>query len=164
MLNTDITDRRTVLSRMARGVIAAGIAPVAFGAEPWVEGELIKPADLAKQIGAGTAPLIICVAFPSPYHQTHVRRAKYAGPANKPEGIKDLGVLARTLSEDAEVVVYCGCCPMKYCPNIRPAYETLKRMAFKAVRVLNIPSNLHNDWATKGYPSEPPQAPRIVGV
>jgi thiosulfate/3-mercaptopyruvate sulfurtransferase len=45
---------------------------------------------------------------------------------------------------------------MKDCPNIRPAYETIKRMGFKAVRVLSIPNNMHNDWTMKGYPSEPP--------
>jgi hypothetical protein len=160
---TRMTSRREALSRIAQAVVVAGFAPPAFGADPWTESELLKPVELAKQIEAGTAAPIICVAFPFLYRQRHVRGAKYAGPANKPEGIKDLESLAATLSNDSEVVIYCSCCPMKDCPNIRPAYETLKRMGFKTVRVLNIPNNLHNDWTTKGYPSEPPQAPRIVG-
>jgi hypothetical protein len=159
-----MTNRREVLSRIAQGVVLLGFAPAAFGAEPWAERELIEPADLAKQIEAGTAPSIICVTFPFLYRQRHVRGAKYAGPGNKPEGIEDLEAFAATLSKGSEVVVYCGCCPMKDCPNIRPAYETLKRMGFKSVRVLNIPNNLHNDWITKGYPSEPPQAPRTPGA
>lgn len=158
------TTRRDIFSRMAQGLVAAGLAPAAFGAEPWAESEVIKPADLAKQMEAGTAPPIICVAFPVLYRQRHIRGAKYAGPGNKPDGIKELEALAATLAKDSEVVIYCGCCPMKDCPNIRPAYETLKRMGFKAVRVLNIPNNMHNDWVTKGYPSEPPQAPRAAGV
>ena len=159
-----MTNRRELLTRMTQGFLVAGFAPGAFGAEPWTESELIRPLDLAKQIEAGTAPPIICVAFPHLYSQRHVRGAKYAGPGNKPEGIKDLEALAATLSKDSAVIVYCGCCPMKDCPNIRPAYETLKRMGFKAVRVLNIPNNMHNDWTTKGYPCEPPQAPRTASA
>jgi thiosulfate/3-mercaptopyruvate sulfurtransferase len=159
-----LTNRREMLSRIAQGIMVARFAPAAFGAEPWTDSELIKPADLAKQIEAGAAPPIVCVAFPFLYRQRHIRGAKYAGPGDKPEGIKDLEALAATLSKDSEVVVYCGCCPMKDCPNIRPAYDTLKRMGFKRVRVLNIPNNMHNDWITKGYPSEPPQAPRIPGA
>ena len=154
------TNRRQALSRMAQGLLVAGAVPAAFGADPWAESELIKPADLAKQMETGSAPPIICVAFPVLYRQRHIRGAKYAGPGNKPEGIKELEVLAAALSKDSDVVIYCGCCPMKDCPNIRPAYETLKRMGFKAIRVLNIPNNMHNDWTTKGYPSEPPQEPR----
>jgi hypothetical protein len=153
-------NRRQALDRIAQGITCVGFAPAAFGAEPWTEDEVIQPADLAKRIEAGTAPPIICTAFPFLYRQRHLRGAKYAGPGNKPEGIKDLETLAASLSKDSEVVVYCGCCPMKDCPNIRPAYETLKRMGFTKVRVLNIPNNVHNDWTTKGYPSEPPQAPR----
>jgi 3-mercaptopyruvate sulfurtransferase SseA len=158
-----MTNRREVLSHLAQGLIAAGLPRVAFGADPWIESELVKPADLAKQIDAKTAAPIICVAFPVLYRQRHIRGAKYAGPGNTPEGIKDLERLAATFSKDSEVVVYCGCCPMKDCPNIRPAYETLRRMGIKAVRVLNIPNNLHNDWTTKGYPCEPPQVPRMIG-
>ena len=153
-----------MVSRIVQGLSWAGLARTAFGAEPWTEEELIKPADLARQIEAGTAPSIICVAFPTLYRQRHIRGAKFAGPANKPEGIKELAALAATMAKDSEVVVYCGCCPMKDCPNIRPAYESLKRMGFKAVRVLNIPNNMHNDWTTKGYPCEPPQAPRVPGA
>lgn len=143
---------------------AATMAASALGAEAWTESELMKPADLAKRIEAGTAPPVLCVAFPVLYRQRHIRGAKYAGPGNKPEGIKDLEALAAQLPKGSEVVLYCGCCPMDHCPNIRPAYAALKRMGFTAVRVLNIPNNMHNDWTTKGYPSEPPQAARSSGA
>ena len=159
-----MTNRREALSCMVGGFLASGFARAGFGADPWTESELVKPAELAKQIEAGTAPPVICVAFPLLYRQRHIRGAKYAGPGNKPEGIQDLEALAGTLSKDSEIVIYCGCCPMKDCPNIRPAYEALKGMGFKAVRVLSIPNNVHNDWTTKGYPSEPPQAPRTPGA
>ena len=150
----------------SRREVLAGLclAPVVFGADPWTQEELIRPADLSKRIQDGTAPTVICVAFPVLYRQRHVLGAKYAGPGNTAEGIKELETLAGTLSKDAEAVLYCGCCPMKDCPNIRPAYDTMKRLGFTKVRVLNIPNNLHNDWTVKGHPSEPPQAPRIPGA
>jgi len=43
---------------------------------------------------------------------------------------------------------------MKDCPNIRPAYRTLKSMGFERLMVLNLPSNFHTDWVAKGYPVE----------
>jgi hypothetical protein len=43
---------------------------------------------------------------------------------------------------------------MVKCPNIRPAYRTLKELGFQHVRVLNINTNMHEDWFGKGYPAE----------
>jgi hypothetical protein len=58
------------------------------------------------------------------------------------------------LPKDADIVVYCGCCPMVKCPNIRPAYRTLKELGFTHIRVLDVPTNMHDDWYAKNYPSE----------
>jgi len=156
-------NRRDVLIGTAQAFTAVGFTRRVFGADPWMESEIIQPAELAKRM-AGAAPPIVCVAFPRLYKQRHIQGAKFAGPGNKPEGITDLEALASTVSKDSEVVIYCGCCPMKDCPNIRPAYDALKRLGFTKVRVLNIANNFHNDWTTKGYPSEPPQAPRTAGA
>jgi hypothetical protein len=43
---------------------------------------------------------------------------------------------------------------MTKCPNIRPAYRTLKELGFTHIRVLSLPENLHADWVSKDYPSE----------
>ena len=64
------------------------------------------------------------------------------------------------MAKDADLVIYCGCCPMVKCPNVRPAYRTLKEMGFTRVRVLHIPTNMHTDWYTKDYPSEAGSTPR----
>jgi hypothetical protein len=152
-------NRRDVLTATAQALSAVCFTGRAFGADPWTEDEIIQPAELAKRM-AGAAPAIVCVAFPTLYKQRHIRGAKFAGPGGKPAGIKELEAAAAAIAKDSEVVIYCGCCPMKDCPNIRPAYEALKRLGFTKVRVLNIPNNLHNDWITKGYPAEPPPAPR----
>jgi hypothetical protein len=58
------------------------------------------------------------------------------------------------MAKDSDIVIYCGCCPMERCPNIRPAWNALKEQGFTHVRVLNIPTNMSADWYQKDYPSE----------
>jgi hypothetical protein len=43
---------------------------------------------------------------------------------------------------------------MVKCPNIRPAYRTLKELGFTHVRVLSLATNLHTDWVSKDFPVE----------
>jgi hypothetical protein len=74
-----------------------------------------------------------------------------AGPASKTEGIADLHPAVASLAKSSAIVIYCGCCPMKDCPNIRPAYRTLKELGFNNLRVLDLPTNFHTDWVLKGY-------------
>ena len=78
-----------------------------------------------------------------------------AGAGSKPEGIEALKKLVSGSPKDAEIVIYCGCCPMDKCPNIRPAYRALKEAGYTRIRVLNIPTNMSTDWYSKNYPSEP---------
>jgi hypothetical protein len=122
--------------------------------DPWASGELLQPADLATAIQSGKAPILLSVAFPVLYRGKHIVQAINAGPTSKPEGIEALKIAAAKLPKDADVVIYCGCCPMVKCPNIRPAYRTLKELGFTHIRVLSLPENLHTDWVGKGYPSE----------
>ncbi len=126
----------------------------AQAADPWAQSELLQPAELAKAIESGKAPIILSVAFPVLYKGKHIVHAINAGPASKPEGIEALKSAVAKLPKDADLVIYCGCCPMVKCPNIRPAYRTLKELGFRRVRVVSIPANLHTDWVTKGYPTE----------
>jgi len=83
------------------------------------------------------------VAFPVLYKLKHVAHAEYAGPGSKAEGIGMLKAAVAKLPKDADLVIYCGCCPMVKCPNIRPAYAALKQMGFTHVRVLSIPENMN---------------------
>ena len=116
---------------------------------------LVEPADLVKTLeSAAKKPTVICVAFPVLYRSKHITGALYAGPGNKPEGIEALKKAVAGMPKDADIVVYCGCCPMERCPNIRPAHQALKEAGFTKVRVLRIPTNMPTDWYTKGYPSE----------
>jgi thiosulfate/3-mercaptopyruvate sulfurtransferase len=140
--------------------IAALASCVCWGQEttsdPWAAREVLQPAELAKVIQSGKAPIVLSVAFPVLYHGKHIVHAINAGPTSKPEGIEALKTAVAKLPKDADLVIYCGCCPMLKCPNIRPAYRTLKDLGFTHIRVLNVPTNLHTDWVSKDYPSEGP--------
>ena len=121
---------------------------------PWSSSELMEPSGLAQAIQSGKAPMILSVAFPVLYRGKHIVHAINAGPASKPDGIEALKTAVANLPKDADLVIYCGCCPMVKCPNIRPAYRTLKELGFTHIRVLNLSTNFHTDWVSKGYPSE----------
>jgi hypothetical protein len=135
------------LSSLALPVLAADQPK-----DPWSPLELIAPADLAKRMKDGESMHIICAAFPVLYRQRHIAGAVLAGPGNKPEGITALDAALKDIPNDARVVLYCGCCPMQQCPNIRPAYAEAKKLGFKDVLVLDLPHNFHTDWVAKGYP------------
>jgi thiosulfate/3-mercaptopyruvate sulfurtransferase len=136
------------------------------GADPWPTSDLMAPLELAKILNSSKArPAILCVAFPVLYRKRHIIHAEFAGPGNKPEGIEDLKSASAKLDKNTEVVLYCGCCPMVRCPNIRPAYRTMKELGFSKVRVLNLADSFHTDWVSRGYPVEeqlgvPISAPR----
>jgi thiosulfate/3-mercaptopyruvate sulfurtransferase len=122
--------------------------------DPWQNSDLLEPVQLAQQIQSAKPPVIICVAFPVLYRSKHILHAVAAGPGSKPEGLGALKQAVAKLPKDADIVIYCGCCPMVKCPNIRPAYGTLKEMGFTHIRVLDIATNMHTDWYEKNYPSE----------
>src|SRR5215467_9740080 len=145
---------RTMASRLLRAATLLA-ATLAFCQEL----PLLEPADLAKTLeSAARKPAVICVAFPVLYRSKHITNAVFAGPGNKPEGIEALKKAVAGMPKDADIVLYCGCCPMERCPNIRPAYQALKDAGFTRVRVLRIPTNMATDWYTKGYTSEAGQA------
>lgn len=137
----------TTLIQAARASGASG--------DPWSQSELIEPAVLANQLGSDAQQLhIFCVTFPFLYRQKHIPHAQFTGPAEKPEGIAELRSAVASLPKNAPIVIYCGCCPMDKCPNIRPAYRALQELGFKHIQVLNLPTNFHTDWTAKGYPVE----------
>jgi len=122
--------------------------------DPWPKANLMEPAQLAQEIQSAKPPVIISVAFPVLYRSKHILHAVAAGPGNKPEGLDALKQAVAKLPKNADIVIYCGCCPMVRCPNIRPAYSTLQDLGFTHVRVLDVPTNMHTDWYEKNYPSE----------
>ncbi len=144
--------------RVALFVLTSALCFSQSSGDPWPSSSLLEPAVLAKSLQSPKPPTVIAVAFPVLYNSKHIVHALFAGPGSKPEGIDALKKAVATLPKDAALVIYCGCCPMDKCPNIRPACRTLKEMGFTHIRVLDIPTNMHTDWFSKDYPSEPGSA------
>jgi len=123
--------------------------------DPWTKSEIVEPEVIAKALQSSAAPAhIICVAFPLLYNSKHLPKAVFAGPGSKPDGIEMLKKAVAGLPKDADILLYCGCCPMDKCPNLRPAFKTLKELGYTHVRVLNIPTNMSTASYTKNYPTE----------
>lgn len=121
---------------------------------PWTSADLVQPETLAKAIQAKTAPKILYVGFPVLYRAAHIPGAVMSGPASKDTGLDSLKTELSKLPKNAEVVLYCGCCPWDKCPNVRPAFKLAREMGFPRVKLLVIPTNMHTDWVAKGYPVE----------
>jgi thiosulfate/3-mercaptopyruvate sulfurtransferase len=126
--------------------------------DPWPPADLVEPSALAQTLESAHPPTVIAVPFPVLYRSKHILHAIDGGAGSKPEGLETLKKAVASLSKDADIVIYCGCCPMVKCPNVRPAYRTLKDLGFTHIRVLDIPTNMHTDWYAKNYPSEPGSA------
>jgi 3-deoxy-D-arabino-heptulosonate 7-phosphate (DAHP) synthase class II len=74
------------------------------------------------------------------------------GPAMRAENLNTLKQKLGKVAKNAQIVVYCGCCPFSRCPNIRPAMKLLKDMQFTNYKLLNLSQNVKVDWIDKGYP------------
>ena len=157
-MRIQLLNRRVFILSSPAAALAL-VAPTVHGAqsnqEPWSSGQLMSADELARILKTkDNSPHIICVTFPILFRQKHISHATLAGPGNKPEGLNELRRVTEKLSRQSEIVLYCGCCPMKDCPNIRPAFRVLTDQKFERVRVLNLATNFHTDWVAKGYPSE----------
>lgn len=130
------------------------VTAVAQQSDPWPSAAVLAPAKLAAELKTGAAPHIIYVGFPILFKGAHISKASFAGPCSKQEGLDLLTQSVKTLPHDAEIVIYCGCCPFVRCPNVRPAFRALHEAGFSNVKVLQLDTNLHTDWVEKGYPVE----------
>ena len=117
--------------------------------EPWTADQLMVPADLATIINdSAAAKLLIINVGPAGL----IKDAINIGPASDKENLKKLKELLSKEKKDREIVIYCGCCPFKNCPNIRPAFSLLSSMKFTNHKLLDLPHNLKVDWINPGYP------------
>src|SRR5579884_773036 len=103
--------------------------------------DLISPADLAARLKLPGKPLVFYVGFPVLYRTNHIPGALFAGPASKPDGLEALKQAVAKLPKDADIVIYCGCCPWNHCPNVRPAFRALRDLGYTRVKVVEIPTN-----------------------
>lgn len=114
----------------------------------------VEPADLAKEIAGNDKPIIVCVGVRVLFEGAHVPGAIFHGAASTTEGLDDLKKWAKGEPKDANIVLYCGCCPLTRCPNARPATAAMQQMGFTKIRTLRLPTDFKTDWIDKGYPVE----------
>lgn len=116
---------------------------------PWKDSQLIEPRDLMAAIkGPATSkPVIFNIGFVN-----DIPGAINIGAVNEPDNLAKFDKQLKDLKKDTPIVIYCGCCPFKDCPNVRPAFKYLTNQGFKNHRLLNLPQNLKADWINKGYP------------
>jgi 3-mercaptopyruvate sulfurtransferase SseA len=122
--------------------------------EPWTASQTEQPASLAKELANSKEkkPLVVCAGFRDRYEKGHIPGAAFYGPASTEKGLEDLKKWAQDVPHTQAVVIYCGCCPMTQCPNVRPAFKALQEMGFKEVRVLVIKKDFPTNWVAQGYP------------
>jgi thiosulfate/3-mercaptopyruvate sulfurtransferase len=122
--------------------------------DPWTTAQTVPPAQLVSELQQERDPpvLVIYVGTRILYHGAHIPGAAYYGPGWSEQGITDLKKYAATLPKNSDVVLYCGCCPLEKCPNLRPAFSALKDNGFARLRVLILPTSFNTDWVEKGYP------------
>jgi len=130
--------------------------PVLTAANDWTPppAELVSPAQLNAELAAVKSGKIVLihVGFSRMYQMAHIPGSHYTGAGSREEGVVGLRKLVAGLPRRQHIVIYCGCCPWKDCPNIQPAFKILKEMGFTSVKSLDIPNRLGDDWTAKGYP------------
>jgi rhodanese-related sulfurtransferase len=145
---------RKLGSALILAILGTTVAGGAGATHPITSSDLIAPSQLNSRLPAVKAGklVLIQVGFLMMYKMGHIPGSQYAGAASKPEGLAALQKFVAKLPRNQEIVIYCGCCPWNDCPNIRPAFQTLKEMGFSNLKVLDIPERLGDDWTAKGFP------------
>ena len=117
--------------------------------EPWTPQQLLAPAALAKTINNSKSaqPMIFCVG-----PQAVIKNSVEIGSAHVAANLNKFKEQISKLPKNANIVIYCGCCPFDVCPNVRPAVNLLKEMKFTNFKLLNLPHNIKADWIDPGYP------------
>lgn len=147
----------SIFSPLRVSSAAAQTAAARSASDPWTSAQTIQPAELAndlKKEKESEKPIVVCVGFHTLYEGAHVPGAIFHGAASTTEGLDDLKHWAQSAPRSANIVIYCGCCPLSHCPNIRPAFAALHSMGFTRLRVLLLPQDFASDWVAKGYAVE----------
>lgn len=114
----------------------------------WTKGQLLEPAELAKNLLAEKGVPLIFSVGPG----ASIPHSIAIGTASDKVNLENFEKQLIPLSKDESIVVYCGCCPFEHCPNVRPAIDLLKKLHFTNYKLLNLSHNLKADWIDKGYP------------
>lgn len=126
--------------------------------DPWSAAQTVQPNDLVKELAdAKSAPTVVFVGFQRLYTAGHIKGAQFHGSGGSADGLAQLKTWAASLPRSSNLVIYCGCCPLERCPNLRPAFTALHEMGFTKLRALILPTSFAADWAEKGLPYDKAQ-------
>lgn len=131
-----------------------GQAVPATPGQPWTAASEVQAADLVRELAGADKPLVVYIGPAFLYRQGHIPGASMHGPASTAQGLSEMKTWAESLPRSTNLVIYCGCCPIADCPNLRPGFAALQAMGFERLRVLMLPDNFATDWVGKGYPVE----------
>jgi rhodanese-related sulfurtransferase len=133
----------------ANAQVSPGNMPASLTTYPWNNSELIEPSVLAAVIKntPSSLPLVLNIGAVE-----DIKGATHIGAVSNADNLKALVKFVSDLPKNKAIVIYCGCCPFTKCPNIKPAFNELKKLGFTNVKLLNLPVNLKTNWIAEGYP------------
>lgn len=114
---------------------------------PWTARQLLEPSALVSAMKSNKNLMVYNIGV-----MKDISGAINLGAASEKENLEKLDKVLKTVPKNKMIAVYCGCCPMDKCPNIRPAFEMLKKHGMNNIYLVNLPVNLKTDWTDKGYP------------
>jgi thiosulfate/3-mercaptopyruvate sulfurtransferase len=117
--------------------------------EPWTMNQLMPPSELANVINSTSAhkPFVFSIGV-----MAVIKGSVDIGPVIQKANLDKLRNELNKLPKNADIVIYCGCCPFANCPNIRPAFKLLNEMKFTNHKLLDLKTNIKVDWMNKNYP------------
>ena len=148
----------SILALLAFAILSLTSSRAQNSSDPWSLAQTVQPSDFVKELAdAKSAPTVIFVGFQRLFTAGHIKGAQFHGSGGSAEGLAQLKSWAASLPRSTNIVIYCGCCPMERCPNMRPAFSALHDMGFTKLRALILPHSFAEDWADKGLPYEKAQ-------
>lgn len=152
---TSSVKRRSFLG----GVLSAALVGCRTGGDDSSSepiGPLLAPAALASRLDdIKTGKIVVLYVGPDAlFGRGHVPGARNVGPVDSADGRRALSEALAKVPAETELVLYCGCCPVRSCPNVRPASKALRVLGRSTARMLDLPTRFATDWADKGYPVE----------
>jgi len=119
-------------------------------------GPLLSPSSLVARLDEVKSGKVV-VLYVGPdalFGRGHVPGARNIGAIDTDAGRRALSEVLAKVPAGNELVLYCGCCPVRSCPNVRPASAALRALGRPNAHVLDLPTRFATDWADKGYPVE----------
>jgi len=118
---------------------------------PWQKEQLLEPNTLVSILNNPKAkkPIILNVG-PTEL----IKSAKSMGICSTQEGIEQFKNYVDKLPLNQDLVIYCGCCKLATCPNIKKTMLYLQLRGYTNYKLLDLPTSLEVDWIKKGYPMD----------